>query len=66
MSLSVVKPAAWFVLGVLVAWSLQGRGAHADVQPAFDRGLTERMVRAIEAQAHATEALVRATDKLHK
>jgi hypothetical protein len=36
------------------------------VTPALDRELTERMVRALEAQAHATDALVRATEKLRK
>jgi hypothetical protein len=31
---------------------------------AFDRALAERMIRALEAQAHATEAQVHATEAL--
>jgi len=40
--------------------------AHAVPEPAFDRGLVERLVRAEEAQAHVLEALVRATEKCHR
>lgn len=36
--------------------------ARADEQAAFDRQLAERLVRALEAQARATERLVRATE----
>ena len=63
---NAVKHAGWFVLGAVVTTWLQGSRVHADPQPALDRQLTERMVRALEAQVHATEALTRATEKLHR
>ena len=63
---NVAKQVGWFVLGALVATWLRGTSVHAAEQPALDRQLTERMTRAFEAQAHATEALVRATEKLHR
>jgi hypothetical protein len=37
--------------------------AQAEPQPAFDRGLSERLVRAEEAQVHALDALVRAAER---
>ena len=37
--------------------------AHAEPQPAFDRALTERLVRAEEAQVHALETLARAVER---
>lgn len=40
--------------------------AHADPQPALDRQLTERLVRALEAQARATERLVQATERCRR
>ncbi len=64
--MNAAKQAIWFVLGVVFAMAVRGTSVHADVQPALDRQLTERMTRALEAQVHATEALVRATEKLHK
>jgi hypothetical protein len=37
--------------------------ARAEPQPAFERALTERLVRAEEQQARSLDALVRATEK---
>jgi hypothetical protein len=37
--------------------------AHADPQPALDRALVERLVRAQESQAHALDALTRAAER---
>jgi len=37
--------------------------AHADPQPALDRQLVERLVRAQESQARALEALTRAAER---
>lgn len=40
---------------------------HADSSPAaLDRQLVERMTRALEAQAKATQELVRATERCHR
>lgn len=64
--MNVAKQVAWFALGAVLAWCLHGTDVRADAAPAVDRQLTERMVRALEAQAHATESLVRATERLHK
>jgi hypothetical protein len=60
-----------FIVTVFVAF---GAGAassafgpvHAAPDPAFDRGLVERLVRAEEAQVHALETLVRATEKCNR
>jgi hypothetical protein len=41
-------------------------GVRAEPLPAFDRGLVERLIRAQEAQAHALDALVRATEKCRR
>jgi hypothetical protein len=38
----------------------------ADVGAAFDRPLTERMVRALEAQVRATESVARATESVSR
>jgi uncharacterized protein HemX len=54
--------AVLLAFGLGVACAAFGR-AHAEPQPALDRGLVERVVRAQEAQAHQLEALVRATEK---
>lgn len=40
--------------------------AHAEPQPALDRALVERLVRALETQARATERLVQATERCHR
>lgn len=37
--------------------------SHADPQPALDRQLVERLVRATEAQARATERLLQAVER---
>jgi hypothetical protein len=57
-----------FALMVIVAAASFSVGArvHADPEPALDRQIVERMTRALEAQAHATEALVRATERCKK
>ncbi len=55
-------------LAILLACALYatlGR-AHAEPQPTLDRALVERLVRAQEAQTHALEALVRATERCHR
>lgn len=39
---------------------------HADPEPALDRALVERMARALEQQARATDSLVRATERCKK
>lgn len=66
MTKAVVTRVGWFLLGAVVATWLRGTTVHAAEQPALDRQLTERMARALEAQAHATSELVRATEKLHR
>jgi hypothetical protein len=50
-----------YVLG-----TLSSSHVHADPSPALDRQLTERMVRALEAQALATRDLIRATERCNK
>lgn len=40
--------------------------SHAEPQPALDRQLVERIVRALEAQARATERLVQAEERCHR
>lgn len=52
-----------FAVGALLATL---SGAHADPSPALDRQLVERMVRALEAQAHATDRLVQATERCQR
>jgi hypothetical protein len=47
----------------IVVGALSTRGAIAEPQPAIDRALTERLVRAVEEQARATRELVRATER---
>lgn len=51
-------------LGAGVAATLSH--AHAEPEPALDRVLLERLVRAEESQVHALEALVRATERCNK
>lgn len=51
---------AAFALGALTA---AVAGAHADQQPAFDRAMATRIVRAQEAQAHALEDIARAMER---
>jgi hypothetical protein len=46
-------------VGILASRSF----AHAEPQPALDRALVERLVRAQEAQVHALEALTRAAER---
>jgi hypothetical protein len=58
-SKTIVAVSLAFAAGVLCV-SL-GR-VKADPQPAFDRMLVERLVRAQEAQVHALEALTRAQE----
>lgn len=58
--------AGWLVatlFAVGLALALTDRHAHADPSPALDRQLVERMTRALEAQARATERLVQATER---
>ena len=43
--------------------ALSARNATAEPQPAIDRSLTERLVRAVEEQARATRELVRAAER---
>lgn len=50
------------LVGFLLGQALTAR-VHAEPDPALDRQLVERMVRAMESQAHATEDLVRATER---
>lgn len=50
----------------LVLWVAATGHAHADPQPALDRQLVERMTRALEAQASATQQLVRVTERCNK
>lgn len=50
------------VLGAGVVSNLGS--ARAEPQPALDRALVERLVRAQEAQAHAQEAQLRALDAI--
>lgn len=50
-------------LGIALGLLLQDRQAHADPQAALDRQLTERMVRALEDQARATQRLVEAEER---
>jgi hypothetical protein len=55
------------LVGVVVGLGIAGRHVHADsTQPALDRQLTERMVRALENQARQTERLVQATERCRK
>jgi hypothetical protein len=49
-------------LGVALLFALD-RSAHADPESALDRQLVERMVRALEDQARATDKLVQATER---
>lgn len=49
-----------FVLGIAAT---QLSRVSADPQPPFDRQLSERLVRAQEAQAQALKELVRVTDR---
>jgi hypothetical protein len=51
-ALPLVAAAAWATLPV-----------HADPQPALDRQLVERLVRAQESQAHALEGIQRAVER---
>jgi hypothetical protein len=41
-------------------------GVRAEPQPAFDRALVERLVRAQEAQTRALEKLVSATERCNR
>lgn len=50
---------AWLFVAAL-AWAAS---AHADPQPALDRQLIERLVRAQEAQTHALEDIARAIER---
>lgn len=56
------REALWFIAGLLLASYWHGTAVRADTLP-IDRQLIERMVRALEAQAHATEELVRVTHR---
>lgn len=50
---------------VLLAAALSGR-SRADTEPALDRQLVERLVRAQEAQVRATQELTRAVEHLKR
>lgn len=47
----------------LALWFALDRSARADPNAALDRQLVERMVRALEDQARATDKLVQATER---
>jgi hypothetical protein len=66
MTKAVVTRVGWFIFGAVVATWVRGTTVHAAEEPALDRQLTERMTRALEAQARATSELVRATEKLRR
>lgn len=57
------------ILGFILLGAVAGEAiktcqhVHADPTPALDRQLVERMTRALEAQAKATQELVRATER---
>ena len=57
------RDAAWLAAGLLIASWWHGTNVRAADVPALDRQLVERIARALEAQAHATEELVRVTRK---
>ena len=54
---------AYAVLFVLAVFGCAMSSAHADPQPALDRQLVERMTRALEEQARATQQLARVMER---
>lgn len=62
--IKMVVAAAVFVIGM--RWLCSGPIAHAEPQPAFDRALVERLVRAEEAQARAAEDQARELHEIRR
>jgi hypothetical protein len=51
------------VAAIVISLLALERSSHADPAPAMDRQLVERMVRALEDQARATNKLVSAVER---
>jgi uncharacterized membrane protein YccC len=59
----LLRRAVDVAIGFAIAIALAAAVAHADPQPALDRQLVERLVRAVESQAEATRDIARAATR---